>query len=78
MMVVWRWQALTLSMEDCKAMAWLSLAGALGQMCIFYTIANFGALVCSIITTMRKVLQIALSVAAFGHAFNQLQIAGLV
>ena len=71
-------QALALGPEDCKAMMWLSLAGALGQMCIFYTIANFGALLCSIITTMRKVLQIALSVAAFGHSFTPFQIVGLV
>jgi hypothetical protein len=34
------------------------MAGALGQMCIFYTIANFGALTCSLITTLRKMMQI--------------------
>ena len=33
----------TLSWSDFEAMLWLSVAGALGQMCIFYTIANFGA-----------------------------------
>jgi hypothetical protein len=47
-------------------------------MCIFYTLANFGAVTCSIITTLRKVLQIALSVMAFGHRFTPLQIFGLV
>jgi hypothetical protein len=33
-----------LSLDDMNAIVWLSFAGALGQMCIFYTIANFGAL----------------------------------
>ena len=56
---------------------WLSLAGALGQMSIFYTIANFGALTCSLITTMRKMMQIGLSALAFGHTFTPLQIVGI-
>ena len=58
-------------------LVWLSLAGALGQMCIFYTIANFGALTCSLITTLRKMLQIGLSALAFGHTFTPLQMVGI-
>ena len=62
---------LSLSLSEITAMVWLSLAGALGQMCIFYTIANFGALTCSLITTLRKMLQIGLSALAFGHRYER-------
>lgn len=63
--------------QEIIMLVWLSLAGALGQMCIFYTIANFGALTCSLITTLRKMMQIGLSALAFGHTFTALQLVGV-
>jgi len=66
-----------LSVSEIIMLVWLSLAGALGQMCIFYTIANFGALTCSLITTLRKMMQIGLSALAFGHTFTALQLVGV-
>ena len=41
-------------------------------------VASSRAVTCSIITTVRKVLQIAVSAAAFGHRFSVLQQMGLV
>ncbi|CAK9093253.1 unnamed protein product [Durusdinium trenchii] len=37
--------------------------GALGQACVFYTIAHFDSVVCSAITTTRKLLSVLISVA---------------
>ena len=67
----------SMSSAEMVRMLWLSLAGALGQMCIFYTLATFGALTCSLITTLRKMLQIGLSALAFGHTFTVLQLVGV-
>jgi UDP-galactose transporter B1 len=50
-----------------------SLVGALGQNFIYYTIYNFGALVCSIITTTRKFFTILFSVLFYGHTLTRWQ-----
>lgn len=50
-----------------------SLVGALGQNFIYYTIYNFGALVCSIITTTRKFFTILFSVLFYGHTLTSWQ-----
>eukprot|EP00435_Cladocopium_sp_Y103_P030258 s2110_g7.t1 len=39
-----------------------ALCGALGQACIFYTIANFDSVVCSALTSTRKLLSVMISV----------------
>ncbi|CAJ1378848.1 unnamed protein product [Effrenium voratum] len=41
----------------------LCLCGALGQACIFHTIAHIDGVVCSAITTTRKLLSVLISVA---------------
>ncbi|RMX57542.1 hypothetical protein pdam_00005749 [Pocillopora damicornis] len=45
-----------------------SLASAIGQNFIFMTVANFGPLTCSIITTTRKFFTILASVLLFGNS----------
>lgn len=54
----------------------LSLAGAIGQMFIFYTIKTFGPLVFAIIMTTRQVLSIMLSSWLYGHTIGLKGIAG--
>lgn len=44
-----------------------SMAGALGQYFIFLTVAEFGPLPCSIITTTRKFFTVLASVLVFGN-----------
>jgi uncharacterized membrane protein len=44
-----------------------SLASACGQLCVFFCIRRYGALVTAIITTTRKFLSVLLSVLTFGH-----------
>jgi len=51
----------------------LSLASAAGQIFIFYTIFEFGSLMCSIITTFRKFCSILYSVLSFGHILSTLE-----
>ena len=45
----------------------ISVLAALGQLCIFLLISNFGALVCSITTTTRKFFTILVSVIFYHH-----------
>lgn len=45
-----------------------SMAGAVGQTFIFYTIKEFGPLVFTIITTIRQLIAIILSVVIYGHS----------
>lgn len=44
-----------------------SLCSAIGQSFIFYTIAHFDPLVCSTITTTRKILTVLISITFKGH-----------
>ncbi|EDO49094.1 predicted protein [Nematostella vectensis] len=55
-----------------------SCASAVGQNFIFMTVANFGPLACSIVTTTRKFFTILGSVLLFGHALSIRQWVGVV
>lgn len=56
----------------------LGLTGALGQSFAFITISKFGALNCSLIGLVRKILSILLSFLMYSHQLNILQSVGLV
>uniref|UniRef100_A0A0N5C2B6 UAA transporter n=1 Tax=Strongyloides papillosus TaxID=174720 RepID=A0A0N5C2B6_STREA len=56
----------------------LSFASALGQCFIFKTVTEFGPLTCSIVTTIRKIISIILSVIAFNHYFSTQQAVGTI
>ncbi|XP_017877039.1 solute carrier family 35 member B1 isoform X2 [Ceratina calcarata] len=51
----------------------VSIAGAFGQYFIFFTIAEFGPLPCSIITTTRKLFTVLGSIIIFGHSLSTRQ-----
>ena len=50
-----------------------SLAGALGQTIIFFTLEQFGSLTLVTITVTRKLFSIVLSVISFGHSLSSVQ-----
>mmetsp|Transcript_28497 Transcript_28497/g.21298 ORF Transcript_28497/g.21298 Transcript_28497/m.21298 type:complete len:327 (-) Transcript_28497:49-1029(-) len=47
-----------------------SVCSAIGQSFIFFTIANFDPLICSTVTTTRKVFSVLLSIFLHGHAMS--------
>jgi len=47
-----------------------ALCSALGQSFIFYTISNFDPLVCTTVTTTRKVFSVLLSIFVNGHSIS--------
>jgi len=47
-----------------------AVCSAIGQSFIFYTIANFDPLVCTTVTTTRKVFSVLLSIFMYGHQLN--------
>lgn len=47
-----------------------AVCSAIGQSFIFYTISNFNPLVCSTVTTTRKVFSVLLSIFLKGHAMS--------
>lgn len=47
-----------------------ALCSAIGQSFIFYTIANFDPLVCTSVTTTRKIFSVLLSIFLRGHPLN--------
>lgn len=50
------------------ALIWkFSLCSAIGQSFIFYTVARFDPLVCSTVTTTRKIFSVMLSIIFKGH-----------
>ena len=53
------------------------LCSAFGQSFIFYTIANFDSLVCTTVTTTRKVFSVLRSIFLNGHSMDPVQWAGL-
>jgi adenosine 3'-phospho 5'-phosphosulfate transporter B2 len=55
----------------------LSLASAIGQLFIFFTIDKYGALVFSLIMTMRQVISIVLSSVLFNHSMTFRNIVGV-
>jgi solute carrier family 35 (UDP-galactose transporter), member B1 len=54
-----------------------ALCSAVGQSFIFYTIANFGPLATTTITTTRKVFSVLLSIFINGHAMSNQGWAGI-
>lgn len=55
-----------------------SICSTIGQLLIFYTIKNFGAVVFTIIMTTRVVLSISLSCFLYGHNITSFGILGLL
>lgn len=55
-----------------------SICSTIGQLLIFYTIKNFGAVVFTIIMTTRVVLSISLSCLLYGHNITSVGIFGLL
>lgn len=51
----------------------LGLADTIGSIFIFAMISSFGALACSVITTVRKLVSIIFSIIFFGHASTPIQ-----
>jgi UDP-galactose transporter B1 len=47
-----------------------SVCSAVGQSFIFYTVANFDPLVCSTVTTTRKIFSVLLSILVKGHSMS--------
>merc|ERR1719229_181625 len=56
----------------------LSLCSALGQLFIFYTISEFGAIVFVIISTLRQAMAILLSCILYGHPITGVGILGIL
>ena len=56
----------------------LSIAAMLGQLCILYTIKEFGALLFATIMTTRQFLSILLSCIVFMHMLSPMQWLGTV
>ncbi len=55
-----------------------SLASAVGQSFIFFTISNFDSLTCTTVTTTRKVMSTLLSIFTEGHALSPTGWAGIL
>lgn len=63
---------------DCAAhVLFMALCSAVGQLFIFFTIKEFGALVFATINTVRTMLSVILSFVIFGHALNAGEAAGI-
>jgi len=56
----------------------LGMTGAAGQVFIFVTIAQFGALMCSLIGLSRKITTLVASIIIYSHPVSNEQGAGLV
>lgn len=56
----------------------LSISSAVGQLFIFYTIATFGAVVFTIIMTLRQAIAILLSCLIYKHSISFLGVVGVV
>uniref|UniRef100_A0A914ED50 Solute carrier family 35 member B1 n=1 Tax=Acrobeloides nanus TaxID=290746 RepID=A0A914ED50_9BILA len=54
----------------------ISISSALGQCCIFKTVAEFGPLTCSIVTTLRKLFSLVFSIVLFSHPYSNNQMVG--
>ncbi|XP_055606506.1 adenosine 3'-phospho 5'-phosphosulfate transporter 1 [Uranotaenia lowii] len=55
----------------------LSISSAIGQLFIFYTIATFGAVVFTIIMTLRQAIAILLSCLIYKHSISSLGVVGI-
>jgi UDP-galactose transporter B1 len=54
-----------------------AICSAIGQSFIFYTISNFDSLVCTTVTTTRKIFSVLLSIFLNGHAMSTQGWAGI-
>jgi UDP-galactose transporter B1 len=54
-----------------------AVCSAIGQSFIFYTISNFDSLVCTTVTTTRKIFSVLLSIFLNGHAMSTQGWAGI-
>merc|ERR1711953_1501686 len=61
---------LTKNPEIFVAIVKFALCSALGQAFIFFTISSFDPLVCTTVTTTRKVFSVLYSIFAKGHQLN--------
>lgn len=68
---------LTANPEIMSKIIKFSLCSAIGQSFIFFTIANFGPLACTTVTTTRKVFTVLLSIVTKGHSMNAQGWAGI-
>ena len=57
---------------------WFSVLSALGQLFIYLTVADFGPLPCSIVTTSRKFFTVLASIIYFGNPASTRQFLGTV
>ena len=48
----------------------LAVMGTLGQLCIYYTISNFGPVIFSMLMASRQIFSLAVSSALFGHELS--------
>ncbi len=53
-----------------------AITSASGQLCIFYTIKEFGPIVFTIIMTTRQMISICISAVVFGHKMSYLAVLG--
>ena len=57
---------------------WFSVLSALGQLFIFLTVAEYGPLSCSVVTTTRKFFTVLVSIIYFGNPASIRQWAGTI
>lgn len=55
-----------------------AITSASGQLCIYYTIKEFGPIVFTIIMTTRQMISICISSILFGHSLNAYSVMGAV
>lgn len=55
----------------------LCVFGTLGQICLYELIKRFKPSIYALFTVFRKVLTITISILAYGHETNLVQIAGI-
>eukprot|EP00540_Astrosyne_radiata_P023058 CAMPEP_0116835050 /NCGR_PEP_ID=MMETSP0418-20121206/7331_1 /TAXON_ID=1158023 /ORGANISM="Astrosyne radiata, Strain 13vi08-1A" /LENGTH=243 /DNA_ID=CAMNT_0004464677 /DNA_START=345 /DNA_END=1073 /DNA_ORIENTATION=+ len=53
-----------------------AITSASGQLCIFYTIKEFGPIVFTIIMTTRQIFSICISAIVFGHSISKVALMG--
>lgn len=63
--------------EIASAMMKFAACSALGQSAIFFTLANFDPLLCTTVTTTRKIFSVLLDIFTQGHVLEPLQWGGV-
>jgi len=70
------WEFLTVNPQVFRYNVITAITSASGQLCIFYTIKEFGPIVFTIIMTTRQMLSILISAVIFGHFISWKATAG--